>query len=261
MRNLFPIIVLLTLLASCNNNKSDNQTASIEMDLKESIAQHPDSLLLKEQLIQYYRDSANYDQAIASATEYLKKDSNNARLWKIMATLQVENEDSTQAINALEHAFRIEPGPEVLNDLGTLYAETKNPKAIQIADLLLWQRKEKSHKSSYFIRGLYYNYAGEKTKAIANMDSCLAVDYTYMLAYREKAIALYDLAKYDAAISVLNKALTLQNNFDEGYYWRGMCLEKLGKKEEALASYRSALLYSPDYLEAKEAMDRIQVKN
>ena len=82
-----------------------------------------------------------------------------------------------------------------------------------------------------------------------------------MDAYREKAIALYDLSRYKEALAVLDKAVTLQNNFDEGYYYRGKCLEKLNRIEEAIESYQSALMYSPDYTEATEALQRLGVKN
>ena len=81
-----------------------------------------------------------------------------------------------------------------------------------------------------------------------------------MFAYREKGIALYDLGKYNDAITVLDKAVTLQNNFDEGYYWLGRCLEKLNKPNDAIEEYKTALLYSPDYIEAKTALERLQAK-
>ena len=80
----------------------------------------------------------------------------------------------------------------------------------------------------------------------------------YMFAYREKGIALYDLGKYEEALAVLNKAVTLQNNFDEGYYWLGRCFEKLNKPKEAFEAYKMALLYSPDYMEAKETLAKLQ---
>ena len=79
-----------------------------------------------------------------------------------------------------------------------------------------------------------------------------------MLAYREKGIALYDLGKYNDAITVLDKAVTLQNNFDEGYYWLGRCLEKLNKPNDAIEKYKNALLYAPDYVEAKDALVRLK---
>ena len=81
-----------------------------------------------------------------------------------------------------------------------------------------------------------------------------------MYAYREKAIALYNEKKYENAIKVLKRAVTIQNNFDEGYFWMGKCYEKLGRKDEAIESYQRALLYDKDYIEARDALNKIEAK-
>ena len=129
-----------------------------------------------------------------------------------------------------------------------------------IADALILANKAKAQKEAIFIKGLYYNYTGDKKKAIALFDSCLRIDYTYMFAYREKAIAMYDQGKYEEAAQVLIRAVTVQNNFDEGYYWLGQCYEKLNRKDEAIESYQKALLYDKDFVEAREALERLGVK-
>jgi tetratricopeptide (TPR) repeat protein len=78
-----------------------------------------------------------------------------------------------------------------------------------------------------------------------------------MFAYREKGIALYDMGKYEDAITVLDKAVTLQHDFDEGYYWRGRCLEKLNKPNDAVEEYKMALQLTPDYTDASDALTRL----
>ena len=148
--------------------------------------------------------------------------------------------------------------PEYLVALGTVYAETKNPKSLIIADALLKANRVKSGKDAMFVKGLYYSYTNDKKKAINYFDSSLQMDFTYMFSYREKAIALYDLGKYEEALEVLKKAVTIQNNFDEGYYWMGKCFEKLGRKDDAIQSYQTALLYDKNFTEAKEALEKIK---
>lgn len=127
-----------------------------------------------------------------------------------------------------------------------------------IADELLHTNKTKSGKDAYFIKGLYYNYTNAPQKAIAFLDSCLNLDFTYMYAYREKAIALYDQTKYADALTVLKRAVTIQNNFDEGYFWMGKCYEKLNRNEDAIQSYQTALLYDKDYTEARAALEKLE---
>lgn len=260
--SLITLIILFTV--SCKSNDEENKPVthshnSIEA-IKKEVQQHPDSLMLKVNLIEAYRNEGYYDSAVAIASQELEKDSGSAYLWNIKATLYFENNDTANAINSLEHAINIYPLPDYLVALGTVYAETKSKKALDIADELLSSNKIKSGKDAYFIKGIYYNYINEPQKAIAYLDSCLSLDFTYMYAYREKAIALYNEKKYENAIKVLKRAVTIQNNFDEGYFWMGKCYEKLGRKDEAIESYQRALLYDKDYIEARDALDKIEAE-
>jgi tetratricopeptide (TPR) repeat protein len=253
------------LLIACNNNHevatANNDLPSKEKELTEAIQQYPDSTLLVENLVQYYRENGNYTQALGSITTALAKDSMNARLWDIKATLLFENADTLAAIKAFENSVKIFPQPDVIISLGVLYAQTGNPLALAMADALLQANKADAEKEAYFIKGLYHSSKGDKNLAISFFDKCLALNYSFMEAYREKAIALYDLGKYNEALAVLDKAVTLQNGFDEGYYYKGRCLEKLNKVPEAIEMYQRALLYDPNYIEAKEALGRLGVKS
>lgn len=255
--------VLIFIFEACNSHdkqiKHPNiiDTNSIE-SIKNAIKEYPDSLMLKEDLIEAYRNAGYYDSAISIADQEILKDSGSAYLWNIKASLYFENNDTINAINSLKHAIDIYPLPDYLVALGTVYAEIKNKNSLEIASNLLRSNKTKYGKDAYFIKGLYYNYINEPAKAILNLDSCLHLDFTYMYAYREKGIALYNQSKYQEAIKVLKRAVTIQNNFDEGYYWLGRCYEKLNKKEDAIESYQNALLYDKNFIEAKEALDKLE---
>jgi tetratricopeptide (TPR) repeat protein len=232
-------------------------TNSIEF-IKAAIKQYPDSLILIQNLIEAYRNEGYYDSAVALTDSEIKKDSGNAYLWNIKATLYFENNDTAHAIKSLEQAIAIYPLPEYLVALGTIYAEIKSRNSLMIAEELLKTNNTKSGKDAYFIKGLYYNYINKPRTAITFLDSCLRLDFTYMYAYREKAIALYNLSKYEEAITVLKRAVTLQNNYDEGYFWMGKCYEKLNQNDLAIQSYQNALLYDKNYTEAREALNRIK---
>lgn len=256
------IFIFFCIFTACNSNDKRTRRLHSEanriQEIKNQIKLHPDSLMLKANLIEAYRNKGYYDSAISIADQELKKDSGSAYLWNIKASLYFENNDTVKAINSLEHAIKIYPLPDYLAALGTVYAEMKNKNSLIIADQLLRTNKTKSGKDAYFIKGLYYNYVNEPQKAIIYMDSALNLDFTYMYAYREKAIALYSEMKYKDAIKVLERAVTIQNNFDEGYFWLGKCYEKLNQKDEAIQNYQNALLYDKNYEEAREALQRLE---
>jgi tetratricopeptide (TPR) repeat protein len=246
---------LVLLLGAC---KSNINMPEQEKKLRDEIEQHPDSLLLKENLIQYFRENSNYGQAIGEAGNALKKDSSNERLWYIKATLHAENDDTLQAINAFENAVRIKSRPEYIMSLGTLYAFSKNPLAIAMADLLMAGGAAGQY-NSLFIKGLYHSSTGDKTTAAAFFDNCISLDYTNTLAYREKAVCQYDAGKYLDALKTLELAVTVKKTYDEAYYWMGRCYEKLERKKEAMENYQLALQIDPNYIEAKDALAKMGV--
>lgn len=264
MNNNLIILLIAILISSCSNNESSVTSSNPGMPaeekrLREQIEKHPDSALLKENLVQYFRENANYARAIGETDAAIKKDSNNERLWYIKATLLSENDDTLQAINAWNKVISINPRPEYLMSVGTLYAFTKNPLALSIADSLARPGMNAVYQS-LFITGLYYNSTGGKTKAADFFNQCISLDYTNTLAYREKAIAEYDMGKYLDALKTLNLALAVKKTYDEAYYWMGRCFEKLGKPEEAIDNYKQALQLTPDYVEAKDALAKLGVK-
>ena len=258
---------LLFALAICVNGCNEpgkkpakiiSQAHTIE-DLKAAIIKYPDSLVLVHDLIEAYRNKGEYEKALSVTDDLIKKDSGNAYLWNIKATLYFERGDTADAAESLIRAIDIYPMPEYLVALGSIFATTQNPDALLIANELLEFNRAKSGDDAYFIKGLYYNYNNEHEKAITYLDSCLSLDFTYTFAYREKAIALYELKRYEEAIVVLERAIILQNNYDEGYYWLGKCYEQLGKPEDAIQSYQNALLYDKNYVEAREALERLEL--
>ncbi len=259
------LYITIVLIVACNDNEKAAAPVSDlpvkEKELTGLVEKYPDSALLVEELTQYYRENGNYTSAIATITKALDRDSSNARFWDIKGTLHIENADTLLSLQALERSVDLNPQPDVIISLGILYAQTKNPNALAVADGLILADKAKAEKEALFIKGLYFSNIGEKDRAIALFDQCLALNYSFMEAYREKAIALYDLGKYKEAVTVLEKAITLQNNFDEGYYFMGRCYEKLKDIPKAIEAYQTALMYDPNYIEARDALGKLGVKS
>lgn len=252
------------LLISCYNNKREQQESSEKIAtskeevLKETIKKYPDSLMPLQNLAAYYLELQNYDAALATINAAINKDTTNAELRDNQSTIFAQMGDTANAIKSLEKAVDRLAAPQYIIGLGALYAQSRNPLALSMADALLFAGKAKAEKEAFFIKGLYYSYNNEKQKAIPFFDKCININYTFMDAYLEKALALYDLKKYAEAASVLQKAVTIQNNYDKGYYYLGRCFEKLNNKEDAIEAYQMALTYDPNYEEAKDALGRLQ---
>ncbi len=62
---------------------------------------------------------------------------------------------------------------------------------------------------------------------------------------------------YEEALVELAQALELEPLNPEGHYNQGLAFERLGRQEAAIASFRQALRYKPDYEPARQAMLRL----
>ena len=257
IKNIFLFCAALIILYACNNAATEKRSATLpaaEILLRDAIAKYPDSVVLKENLIQYFRENSNYSEAIAETDIAIKKDTTNPRLWDMKAILHLENSDTLNSIKAFERAIAIEPQPTYLLSLGTLYAQTRNKSALNLADELLTAPKANASKEAFFIKGLYFSATNDKQQAISFFDKCLALDFMNVPAYKEKATSLYNLGKYKDAIHTLEKAVAIQSTFDEGFYWLGRCYEKINQPKDAAEYYKLALQIDPDYAEAKDAL-------
>ncbi len=256
------IFVFVFYVTSCQDKKEKEipaVTISEEDSLLKMVKLYPDSLILRENMIQFYRDQSNYSKAITQTDNELNTDSLNHRMWYIKGILQAENSDTAASILSLEKAASYDPNADYLLRLANLYALTGNSKTIRLTDAL--QKFDIAAEKLFYIKGIYFLALNDHIKGIAFMDQALNVNFTFMEAYREKAIALYNQQKYEAALQVLNKAVTLQNSFEEGYYYIGMCLEKLNRSDEAAEAYQKALMYDAQYEEAKSALQRLEKIN
>lgn len=261
MKHLTFLFFFITItFFSCNNNEESSkstETITEEQKLINDYKQHPDSSVLFENLLQYYSENGQYDKGISTIDDAIKNDSLNARLWDIRSSLSIQKGDTMQAIRSLEKAIDLVPAPAMIVSLGALYAETRNPMALEMADALIIGDKAGAEKKAYFIKGLYYSFNNEKEKAIPFFDKCISIDYTFMEAYLEKAIALYDAGKYRASADVLEKAVKLQNGFERGYYYLGRAYEKLARIDDARNAYETAILYDKEYTEAIGALNAL----
>jgi tetratricopeptide (TPR) repeat protein len=258
--------LLIFISVSCNSNNNspiENGSTTIaneESQLKKDIQAYPDSTILVQNLVSFYAKGQNYDAALATLNSSIARDSANPFLWDMRGSIAGEKGDTAQAIYCFEKAVQIYPEPTYIISLGALYAETSNPKALDLADALLQGSKARAEKEAYFIKGLFYSYKNEKAASIPFFEKCMLLDYNFMQAYLEKALSLYDLKKYDNAALVLEQAVKVQNQYDKGYYYLGQCYEKLNRREEAVEAYQIALEIDPSYQEAKDALGKLGVK-
>ena len=66
----------------------------------------------------------------------------------------------------------------------------------------------------------------------------------------KQANTLYELQRYQDALSTYTKAVNIRPDYAQGWNGQGKTLYELKKFQEALAAYDKAIQIEPDYLEA-----------
>jgi Tfp pilus assembly protein PilF len=195
--------------------------------------------------------SADFDQAIAV-------DPNNIYAYYSRGLSYQNKEDLDRAIADFDKVLELEPKyAPAHNDRGLAYAKKGDfdraidgfNKAIELDPKLT---------SAYINRSDAYGEKGDHDRAIGDLTELIKLDpenaATY---YNNRAMALLMAGKAAQGLSDVQKALELQPDQPFFLDTRGHIFEQLGRRKEAIADYRRALLKMPQLRESEEALKRL----
>ena len=226
--------------------------------LKKAIEEIPNSLFLQLSLARAYDAQGKTDDALNACNDLLQNEPGQVNALTLKSDLLLKKEDPTGAIAALEKAYRSVPSSrEISNKLAYQYAETKNNKAILLADSLISKDSLKLFAEPYYVKGMYYSNIHDGAKAIQFFDATIKQDHRFLNAYIEKGKILLDQKKTGDALKTFELANTITPSFPDAWYWMGRCLEILGQKEDAKLNYEKAYSLDKTFTEAKEAAEKV----
>jgi tetratricopeptide (TPR) repeat protein len=108
------------------------------------------------------------------------------------------------------------------------------------------------HHGQAFLDAGRYEEAAECLRAAVEKDPESTLPYFYL------AIAYMKREEWDLACGVLREGLAAEGDRDELYWKLGQCLRALDRWEEARDCFAKALELTPDYAEAKLALEDIE---
>lgn len=226
--------------------------------LNEAIKEIPNSLFLQISLARSYDALNKTDEALKVCNDMLEKEPGQVNALLLKADLLEKKGDIANMISSLEKAYNIVPfNREISNKLAYQYAESKNAKALAIADSLISKDSLNIHAEPYYVKGMYYSNINDKAKAIQLFDATIKKDHRFLNAYIEKGKILLDQKKTNEALKTFQLANTITPSFPDAWYWIGRCQEILGDKAEAKQSYEKAYELDNTFTEAKEAAEKV----
>lgn len=256
------------VFCSCNSGSDSDKTSTINSSnatiatpetnsLKQLIDKYPDSAALKLRLAIAFDSLGNYAESLSILNNLIAKDSLNFGLWFTSAQVAEDAGDTALAMKHYERALSIYPSADAVLSLANLYAEQKNPLALNLADQVGQLRLGREYDAhTAFIRGVYYSRTGNNERAINNFDSCITSNYTYMPAYIEKGLVYFHQGKYRDALPVFQFASQVNGLDANPFYWQARCYENLNIKDSAIMLFKKSyqLEKAP---ETKEAIERV----
>lgn len=199
---------------------------------------------------------AQYDSAIAEYTTAISLDSSLVQALTNRGVLRDIHGDRRAAIEDYTIAIRINPKSAdayskraaTLKTLGKYKEAIADYTAAINLDTGSYEFDPKTHfANAYFGRGVTYYRSRDIDRAIRDFDSALVISPDHSLVLINRAVALMDEKKYDAAVADLTRAIALLSPLEYGgaqylaYLQRGNAHKALGQYDKAIADYTAAL--------------------
>ena len=127
-----------------------------------------------------------------------------------------------------------------------------------LAEQRAWVEREPGSAWAQFALGEALSQTGDPVGAVAAFDRARAIGlpfraFWYQFGYYR---ALFETGDHARMIALADETLAPMKgeNLEESHYWKGRALEGLGRREDAMASYRRALEYNPLFAPAAAAL-------
>jgi tetratricopeptide (TPR) repeat protein len=219
--------------------------------------QFPSNIQVGRLLADAYTTSGKPNQALTIYNNMIAKDSLDPETLYEKALLLEQLKDTVQAIAALQKAYSFQGVDTYGLELAHLYAEQKNPGALEICNYIIKKDSARLFIDPFFIKGIYYANMKQFPKAIAQFDSCILRDWKTTDAYLEKGRAYFHMQNFNAAMQTFNMAITVTNTDPDAYFWLGRCYEAKHQKMQAINNYRKAVILDKYFTEARQRMENL----
>jgi tetratricopeptide (TPR) repeat protein len=191
--------------------------------------------------------------------ELLKDNLQNANAYFYKGLIYKESGDTAKAVSSFQTCTEVDPDYyDAWMQLGLLYAAKGDPLAIRYYDNAI--AVSDSSQEAEYAKAKFFQDVGNITDAIEYYRRLIVKD-------PQDADALYNLATIYFGVDSLDKAyrffdLAIKQSPGKAYahYGKGLCAEKMGKKEEALAYFKQAIALDPQLTFIEEKIQALNAE-
>ncbi len=222
-------------------------------------AKFPDRIPTLLKLSEFQLIVRQHSEALKTLDKILQRDPQNAEAFYMAGRVALDKGDTTNAIASLQKSVRFNSDNEdAWMFLGRIFTNRNNPVALQYFDNVL--RLDSTNLEAKEFKGVFYKKRGQFDKAFQIYRDIIVRNPDYSNAYFDMGAIYLELDSLPKARENFDLAIKRDPLFVKAYYYRGHCSELEGNIEAALQDYRQASGMSPDYKEAKDALERLEKK-
>lgn len=225
--------------------------------LREGNKKFPENTEFSRRLGEIFLQNGQYRRALAEYENMLSRDSSNFEAWYDKGNVLLKMKDTANAITALETSFNLLPINYSGMALANIYVAKKDPRTLEICDILLARDSAAVQTEPLYMKGMYYSEINDNRNALKYFDECIRRDWKMTDAYIEKGIIYFESKNYAEALKTFTMAATVSNTDADAYYWIARCHEATGNMDDAITNYRRALALDETFTEAREALRRL----
>lgn len=227
--------------------------------MEKAASQFPERIPTLLKLSEYQLILKQYEEALKTVDRIMKIDPQSSEAFFMSGIIFREMGDINRAINSFQRSTELNPdNMDAWIILGNLFDQQDNPIALQYFDNAI--RVAPDNPFAMHSKAYYLQNHGKSSEAIQLYKEINKAYPDYIDAYLNTGILYLTLDSLELAHEHFNIAVSNGPTDPRGYYFRGLISEQLGEYEKAKRDYEQALVFDPDYREAKEALELLGLR-
>ena len=185
------------------------------------IKKYPHSSVALNSLGAEYMLRRDYDKAITYFNKAINEDANNHKSFYNRGLLHAQTRKFNEALRDFNKAIELKQYPKAYVARANVYYMMKDfPKAISDAETVL--RTDENNVKANFVLANCYDDLNQLDKALGYYNKALSAKVNDPSFYLRRAIVFGKLKNYDAALNDLNESTSINPNYGEAYFWKGV---------------------------------------
>jgi tetratricopeptide (TPR) repeat protein len=238
---------------------SMNRTQDAAKAYEQALSIKPDYQEARLKLAILYYIVKEHQKSVDALNVLIAADPASAEAQFYKGMNQKEMKDTGRAVASFQKALEIDNNYyDAAMQLGLLFTEKRDPIAPEYFATAI--RLNPRSTEAYFGRAYYYQLKKQYQKSLFDYRKVIEYDPSNDKAYYNVGNINFEAGKYDEAMRSWNICIEMNNQNVMAYYMRGLLHEQRKNYKDAKLNYDYVLQLDPEYVLAKEGLQRLAGK-